>query len=113
MSLKLNHNYYVYMTTNPNRTVLYTGVTNDLRRRLQEHFNQCGKKRTFAGRYYCYRLVYFEWYQDIKQAITREKQIKGWTRDKKNALIEKVNPQWNFASDPYFESEWGRFCGNV
>ena len=71
--------YYVYMLTSWNNKVLYTGVTNNLERRMYEHKN---------------KLVYFESTSDIKAAITREKQIKGWTRAKKNALIENLNPEW-------------------
>jgi putative endonuclease len=89
-------NYYVYITTNPGKTVLYTGVTNDLKLRLQQHYQNRGNKRTFAGRYYCYRLIYFETYTDINQAIAREKEIKDWAREKKEALIATKNPKWNF-----------------
>jgi putative endonuclease len=87
------HNYYVYITTNPRRTVLYTGVTNDLIRRMAEHFEN---KSSFAGKYLCYNLIYYEQYLDIRVAIAREKQIKGWTRDKKEALISELNPSWKF-----------------
>jgi len=91
------HNYFVYITTNPKRTVLYTGVTNDLVRRLAEHLeNNEEWKSTFAGKYFCYNLIYYEQYPDIRAAIDREKQIKGWTRDKKEALINEVNPGWRF-----------------
>jgi putative endonuclease len=89
-------NYYVYITTNPGKTVLYTGVTNDLKLRLQQHYQNRGNKRTFAGRYYCYRLLYFEVYTDINQAIAREKEIKNWSRERKEALIATKNPKWNF-----------------
>ncbi len=91
------HNYYVYITTNPKRTVLYTGVTNDLVRRMAEHFeNNEEHKRSFAGKYFCYNLIYYEHYTDIRVAIAREKQIKGWTRAKKEALIAGFNPTWRF-----------------
>ena len=89
-------NYYVYITTNPGKKVLYTGVTNDLKLRLQQHYQNRGNKRTFAGRYYCYHLLYFELYSDINQAIAREKEIKDWTRNKKEALISTKNSKWNF-----------------
>ena len=89
-------NYYVYITTNPGKTTLYTGVTNDLKLRLQQHYHNRGKKESFAGRYYCYKLVYFETYSDIKQAIRREKEIKDLSREKKKALIASKNPKWNF-----------------
>lgn len=89
-------NYYVYITTNPGKTVLYTGVTNDLKRRLYEHYKNKGIKKTFVGRYYCYKLIYYEYYPDIKQAILREKEIKNMSRVKKKELISQKNPKWNF-----------------
>ena len=89
-------NYYVYITTNPGKTVLYTGVTNDLKRRLLEHYQNRGNKKSFAGRYYCYKLVYFEFYSDIHQAIAREKELKDLSRKKKEDLIAIKNPKWNF-----------------
>ena len=70
-------NYYVYITKNPGKTVLYTGVTDDVNHRLQEHFENRGKITTFAGKYYCYKLIYYEYFTDIKQVITREKEIKN------------------------------------
>ena len=89
-------NYYVYITTNPGKTVLYTGVTNNLKRRLSEHYKSKGNIRNFAGRYYCYNLIYYEYLPDIKQAIFREKEIKNMTRKKKEELISSKNPKWNF-----------------
>jgi putative endonuclease len=90
------HNYFVYITTNPGKSVLYTGVTNDLKIRIKEHQSNKGKKETFAGRYYCYKLIYFEHYSDINIAIEREKEIKDLSREKKFELIEKMNPNMNF-----------------
>ncbi len=84
--------YYVYMLTSWNNKVLYTGVTNNLERRMYEHKNKLVKG--FTEKYNVNKLVYFESTSDIKAAITREKQIKGWTRAKKNALIENLNPEW-------------------
>jgi putative endonuclease len=86
--------YYVYLVTNPAKTTVYTGVTNDIRRRLQEHFDNRGNRDTFAGRYFCYNLVHYEFFEHIEDAIAREKEIKGWTRAKKDALIAGYNPQW-------------------
>ena len=83
--------YYVYILANRSRT-LYTGVTNNLIRRIYEH-----KQKLIAGftqKYNIDRLVYYEETSDIKAAITREKQIKGWLRAKKIALIESMNPEW-------------------
>ena len=95
------HNYYIYITTNPDKTVLYTGVTNDLDRRLAEHFeDNNGARKTFAGKYFCYNLIYYEYYAHIEWAIAREKQIKGMSRKKKEDLIAKFNPEWRFLNSP-------------
>jgi putative endonuclease len=88
--------YYVYITTNPAKTVLYIGVTNSLPRRLGQHYENRGNNNTFAGRYFCYNLLYYEQFTDIKAAINREKELKGWTRAKKDALIATMNPAWDF-----------------
>ena len=90
--------YYVYITTNPSKTVLYTGVTNDLRRRIIEHYKDRGSKKHFAGRYYCYKLIYYEHFTDVNQAIVREKEIKNMSREKKEELIKTKNPNLNFLS---------------
>jgi putative endonuclease len=89
-----NYNFYVYITTNPDKTALYVGVTNDIERRLFEHCENRGKRKTFAGRYFCYNLIWFEHFFDINEAIMREKEIKGWRREKKELLIAKSNPDW-------------------
>ena len=68
--------YAVYIVTNPNKTTLYIGVTNNLPAHLLEHWENRGKKDTFAGKYFCHNLIYFEVFQDIKDAIAREKEIK-------------------------------------
>ena len=91
-----SHNYFVYITTNPKKTTLYVGMTNDLPRRLQEHFMNCGDAATFAGKYYCYNLIYFERHTQIQHAIEREKEIKKWSRAKKEALVKTQNPFWKF-----------------
>jgi putative endonuclease len=85
---------YVYLLTNPNRTVLYIGVTNDLTRRLAEHSNNLGNHGKFTGRYQANLLVYFEILPDATQAIAREKELKGWSRLKKEKLIAGFNPEW-------------------
>ena len=91
------HNYYVYMLTNKNRTVLYTGFTNNLFNRLYWHRNPDMLVRPhFTYRYKCFYLIYYEHYQDADQAIAREKQIKGYSRKKKEILIEDFNPEWKF-----------------
>ena len=83
--------YWVYMMSNVTRTVLYVGVTNDLARRWWEH--SAGQIDGFTSRYKCHDLVYYEEFGEIEQAIAREKQIKGWTRAKKEALIDTINPR--------------------
>ena len=91
---------YIYITTNFNKTVLYTGVTSDLKRRLFEHENDANSgKLSFAGKYNCYHLIYYEEFIDIKQAIAREKEIKGWIRKKKVDLVNSFNPSWEFLND--------------
>ena len=74
---------YVYLLTNHTRNVFYNGVTNNLKRRLLEHLNERGEFRTFAERYFCYKLVYYEEFDSINDAIIREKQIKKMLRHKK------------------------------
>ena len=86
--------YYVYILTNNHRSVLYTGVTNDLIRRVYEHKNHLDKG-SFTARYNVERLVYFEVTSDVNSAIEREKQIKGWNRKRKETLIASKNPNWN------------------
>lgn len=104
--LKKDHNYFVYMVTNPKRTVIYTGVTNDLKRRLQEHYENGERENdtSFTGRYFLYNLVWYEWHQYVDNAIAREKQIKKWRRDKKEFLINLMNPEWKFLNDEV--KEW-------
>jgi putative endonuclease len=94
-----SHNYFVYIATNPKKTVLYTGMTNDLERRLEEHCANAGNPGTFAGKYHCNNLVYYERFTFVDQAIEREKEIKKWSRIKKEALINSVNPEWRFLND--------------
>ena len=94
-------NYFVYITTNPKKTTLYTGGTNDLTTRMNQHYENRGKPKTFAGRYYCYKLIYFERYSNPTMAIEREKEIKDLSRIKKEELINSVNPNWSFY-DPFY-----------
>jgi len=83
---------YVYILTNPAKTVFYTGVTNNLKRRLQEHRDGKGKAKTFTGKYYCYKLIYYEYFTDPLNAIEREKEIKKLSRSNKIKLIRERNP---------------------
>ena len=89
----MSKTYYVYLVTNWNNKVLYIGVTNNLERRLYEHKNKLVKG--FTEKYNVNKLVYFEQTSDIESAITREKEIKKWRREKKNNLVESVNKKWN------------------
>ena len=94
------HNYYVYILTNRNKTVLYTGVTNNLKDRLYFHRNP-NYKNSFTKKYNCFFLVYLEHFQKIQEAIKREKQIKGYSRTKKETLINNLNPEWHFFNDQF------------
>ena len=86
-------NYYVYILTNAHKTVLYTGVTNDLIRRVYEHKHHLDKN-SFTAQYNVENLVYYEVTTNPEAAIAREKQIKGWNRARKNKLIESKNVNW-------------------
>ena len=85
--------YYVYLLTNEKGNVIYTGVTNDLLRRVYEHKNHLDKG-SFTAQYNIEKLVYYETTNDVESAIAREKQIKGWNRKRKNKLVESKNPEW-------------------
>jgi putative endonuclease len=92
MRLVRERRYYVYMVTSSSRRALYTGVTNSIYSRHVQHLEADGD--TFVGPYKAFRLVYVEVFHDVGNAIRREKEIKGWTRAKKDALIRSVNPGW-------------------
>ena len=87
---------YVYILTNPGKNVLYTGVTNNLKRRIREHEKNKGNPGTFTGKYYCYKLIYYETFENPAEAINREKEIKKLSRIKKLELIKEKNPKLNF-----------------
>ena len=87
-------NYYVYLLTNANKTVLYTGVTNNLPKRVYEHKYHLDKG-SFTDRYHVENLVYYESTSDVTAASEREKQIKGWNRRRKEKLIGSKNPNWD------------------
>jgi Predicted endonuclease containing a URI domain len=101
-----SHQYYVYMLSNRWHNVLYIGVTNSLESRVWQHKTKAIPG--FTKKYNCDQLVYFELYERIEQAIAREKQLKGWVRAKKDALIARMNPEWRdlaadweaFSSEP-------------
>jgi len=84
--------YYVYIMTNKNNTVIYTGITNNLKKRIYEHKEKI--IRSFTSRYNINKLVYYEIFEDIYNAISREKQIKSGSRRKKIDLVNNFNPQW-------------------
>ncbi len=88
--------YYTYITTNTKKSVFYTGMTNDLRRRMREHRMSRGKWKHFAGRYYCHKLVYYETFETAKEAVVREKTIKDMSHEKKIELIKSKNKNLAF-----------------
>ena len=89
----MDRRYYVYIMTNAHHTVLYTGVTNDLLRRVYEHKHK--QVKGFTARYNVDKLVYYEVCDHVESAIQREKQIKAGSRARKLVLINRMNPQWN------------------
>ena len=91
--------YYVYILTNWDDSVMYVGVINNLERRLYEHRNHLVDG--FTKKYNVHKLVYYEYTNDVYSALEREKQLKGWSRAKKNALVAKSNPTWSDLS-----TEW-------
>jgi putative endonuclease len=96
----VDRQYVVYILTNARHTVLYTGVTNDLQRRIEEHKRRNGSRIT--GKYKASQLVYYEIGDDIRQAICREKQIKAGSRKDKLDLIHRFNPEWKDLSSDLF-----------
>ena len=92
------YDFYVYIITYKNKKVLYTGVTNNLRRRLQEHKNKLNPN-SFTARYNVEFLLYYEHFGWIQLAIAREKEIKLMNRDVKEALINTIKPEWNFLNE--------------
>ncbi|MBQ8375412.1 MAG: GIY-YIG nuclease family protein [Clostridia bacterium] len=92
--------YYVYILTNKSNSVLYTGVTNDLLRRLEEHRAKLSAE-SFTAKYNINKLVYYETTESVDGAILREKQIKAGSRAKKRALIESENPEWEDLSKEF------------
>jgi len=101
--------FYVYFLMNRNRTVLYVGVTNNLERRIIEHYQGAqmpGKKSTFTAKYNCYYCIAYEFYNDPTIAISREDEIKGWRREKKLQLAESLNPGLIFLNDQILGVGW-------
>jgi putative endonuclease len=87
-----NYNFWTYVVTNKKHSVLYIGVTNSLSRRTWQHHE--GDRLGFAADYRCTKLIYYEWYRDIRDAIARESQLKKWSRAKKVTLINRLDPSW-------------------
>jgi putative endonuclease len=92
----------VYVLNNQQRTVLYTGVTNNLEQRIVEHYTKKGQNNSFTSKYHAYYLLYYEPHQYINNAIWREKEIKGWRREKKMQLINEFNPGLAFLNEKLF-----------
>ena len=97
-----DYDFWVYILTNKNRTVLYIGMTNSLSRRVHQH--RSDESEGFAATYQCRRLVCYEHYRNVSDAIARETQLKKWRREKKLALINRMNPQWNDLAEQLFQA---------
>jgi putative endonuclease len=95
----MSRQYFVYILSNWNHKVIYTGITNNLERRLYEHKNKL--MDGFTKKYNLTKLVYYEHTDDVLSAIAREKEIKKWRREKKNKLVESINPQWKDLSKEF------------
>jgi putative endonuclease len=96
----VDRKYFVYVLANRSRTI-YTGITRSLKKRIPEHRE--GRVSGFTSRYRIHRLVHFEAFRDVHAAINREKEIKGWRRERKVALIEETNPTWSDLAEAWFE----------
>jgi putative endonuclease len=104
----MTYQFWIYIMASRSGT-LYTGLTNELEIRVRQH--KAGEIEGFSAKYHCTRLVYYESFDNVLKAIAREKQLKGWRRSKKIALIEKVNPRWEDLAE-----KWGaemRFAGQA
>ncbi|MEQ1862396.1 MAG: GIY-YIG nuclease family protein [Chthoniobacteraceae bacterium] len=97
-----SHDYWVYIVSNNTRSTLYIGITSELRVRIWQHRNG-SKPGSFSERYHCGHLVYHEHFGDVRNAIAREKQLKGWRREKKNKLITAMNPRWEDLAADWFD----------
>lgn len=99
-----SYNFYVYIITNPYRTTYYIGVTNNISLRLQQHKeNTENGNKTFAAKYNCKHLVYYERFSWVQNAIAREKELKGWRRKKKLNLIRSFNANFEFLEDRFLK----------
>jgi putative endonuclease len=99
----MSRNYLVYIITNEYRTTLYIGVTGNIQNRLAQHYHDSQhEKKSFAGKYNCYYIIYYESFTSPNVAIAREKQLKKWRREKKNKLISDFNPKWETLNNEVF-----------
>jgi len=96
---------YTYITTNKNKTVLYVGATNDLKRRMNEHKHKV-YKNSFTKKYNCDGLVYFEEFDIVTDAFLREKQLQAGSRKKKEALINSMNPEWHDLAEDWLDANF-------
>lgn len=94
--------FYVYITTNPNNAAFYVGVTNNLEQRIIEHYLNRGKSDTYAGKYFCYILLFYEAFKYVNDAIAYEKELKKWRREKKLKLITGFNPDFKALNEELF-----------
>ena len=101
--MQKEYNFYIYILTNYSKTVLYVGFTNNIIRRIIEHKNDLGCK--FTRKYKLKNLVYFEQCEDVYRAMEREKEVKGWRREKKINLVKGVNPNLNDLSNKLFKND--------
>jgi putative endonuclease len=102
--------YFVYIMANASKRI-YTGMTNSIRRRVREH--KLKLTAGFAAKYNITRLVYFESFEDVRNAIEREKQVKAWTRAKRLALVESTNPKWDDLSREWDQPQMFRFTPKI
>ena len=100
--MKQEKAFYTYILAN-NKGMLYVGITGDLKIRVQQHKE--GRGSTYTSKYQCHRLVYYEVFEYVFDAIEREKQIKGYGRTKKKALIDSMNPQWSDVSKDWSDGD--------
>ena len=91
--------YYIYILTSKENTAMYIGVTSNLQKRLCEHKSE--QMDGYTKKYHVHKLVYFEEFSEVTDAIAREKQLKGWNRSKKNRLVETQNPNWDDLSESF------------
>jgi len=100
-----DHSYYIYILSNPSRSVYYIGFTQSLTRRLDQHIANKVKQNNFASKYNCGDVIYYEMFKYVNEAIARERQLKKWKREKKTLLIKKWNPEMKTLNLNFVESD--------